>query len=80
MLTAGYTPETNKFYMYYFVLTGLHLAPLVVGLLVLTALWILARKHALSETEHMFFEGGACFWLMVDLLWIVIFPLVFLVR
>jgi nitric oxide reductase NorE protein len=27
-----------------------------------------------------FFEGGACFWHVVDLLWIVIFPLLYLVR
>jgi nitric oxide reductase NorE protein len=26
------------------------------------------------------FEGGTCFWHMVDLLWIVLFPLIFLVR
>jgi nitric oxide reductase NorE protein len=25
-------------------------------------------------------EGGACFWHMVDLLWIVLFPLIYLVR
>ena len=45
-----------------------------------TVLWTLARKAAPSETHLKFFEGGACFWHMVDLLWIVIFPLVFLVR
>jgi nitric oxide reductase NorE protein len=79
-LAAGVTPETNKFYMYYFVLTGLHLAHLVVGLLILVALWTLSRKAELTETQVMFFEGGACFWHMVDLLWIVIFPLLYLVR
>jgi nitric oxide reductase NorE protein len=78
--TAGLTPSTNKFYMYYFVLTGLHLGHLVVGLVVLIVLWTLSRKTELSKTQLMFFEGGACFWHMVDLLWIVIFPLIFLVR
>lgn len=79
-LGAGITPSTNDFYMYYFVLTGLHLAHVLVGLVVLAVLSRLATKAELSSTHFAFFEGGACFWHMVDLLWLVIFPLVFLVR
>ena len=78
--SAGITPNTNEFYMYYFVLTGLHLAHVVVGLAVLLALSRLARKPAPTSTHIAFFEGGGCFWHMVDFLWIVIFPLLFLVR
>jgi nitric oxide reductase NorE protein len=77
---AGLTPSTNEFFTYYFVLTGLHLGHLLIGLGVLTILWRLAHQAEPSETHLKFFEGGACFWHMVDLLWIVIFPLVFLVR
>ncbi|WP_067671552.1 cytochrome c oxidase subunit 3 [Nocardia miyunensis] len=79
-IAAGQTPNTNPFYMYYFVLTGLHLAHLIIGLAVLLALSVLARKPELGKMQLAFFEGGACFWHMVDLLWIVIFPLIFLVR
>jgi nitric oxide reductase NorE protein len=79
-VAAGLTPATNAFYMYYFVLTGLHLFHVIVGLGVLTALWAIARKSNRSQTQLTFFEGGACFWHMVDLLWIMIFPLIFLVR
>lgn len=79
-VSAGITPSTNEFFMYYFVLTGLHLAHVVIGLLVLAALSRLARKPVPTSTHIAFFEGGACFWHMVDLLWIVIFPLLFLVR
>jgi nitric oxide reductase NorE protein len=66
--------------MYYFVLTGLHLGHVLIGLGVLVALLRLAKKPAPSATHIAFFEGGACFWHMVDLLWLVIFPLLFLVR
>ena len=66
--------------MYYYVLTGLHLAHVVIGLGVLIALSVLARKPSPTPTRIAFFEGGGCFWHMVDLLWIVIFPLLFLVR
>lgn len=79
-IAAGITPSTNEFFMYYFVLTGLHLAHVIVGLGVLLALSRLARKSVPTTTHIAFFEGGACFWHMVDLLWIVIFPLLFLVR
>jgi len=79
-IAAGLTPSVNSFYMYYFVLTGLHLAHLILGLVVLGVLLRLSRKAELSKGQLMFFEGGACFWHMVDLLWIVIFPLLYLVR
>lgn len=79
-VAAGITPSTNEFFMYYFVLTGLHLAHVIIGLLVLTVLSTLARKPQPTKTHMAFYEGGACFWHMVDLLWIVIFPLIFLVR
>lgn len=80
LLSKGFTPATNQFFMYYFVLTGLHLGHVLIGLGVLLALLRLAKKPAPSATHIAFFEGGACFWHMVDLLWLVIFPLLFLVR
>lgn len=66
--------------MYYYVLTGLHLAHVIVGLIVLLVLAVIARKPEPSRSHIAFFEGAGCFWHMVDLLWIVIFPLLFLVR
>lgn len=79
-IAAQQIPTTNGFFLLYFVLTGLHLFHLIIGLGVLTALFFLARKADLSEHQWAFFEGGACFWHMVDLLWLVLFPLIFLVR
>lgn len=79
-ISAGINPNTNTFYMYYFLLTGLHLFHLIIGLIVLTILWRLSRKPQLTKNQLSFFEGGACFWHMVDLLWLVLFSLLFLVR
>lgn len=79
-VAAGQTPNTNDFYLLYFILTGLHLFHLILGLVVLVILWVLARRSEISTNQWAFFEGGACFWHMVDLLWIVLFPLIFLVR
>jgi nitric oxide reductase NorE protein len=74
------TPCTNNFFMYYFVLTGLHWFHLIVGLGVLTYLFALARNPRLTPRQLAFFEGGACYWHVVDLLWIVLFPLLYLVK
>ncbi|KAA1421853.1 cytochrome c oxidase subunit 3 family protein [Nocardioides humilatus] len=76
----GITPQTSDFFMYYFVLTGLHAFHLVLGLAMLTVLIRFASKPEMSRGQFIFFEGGACFWHMVDLLWLVLFPLIFLVR
>jgi len=79
-IAAHETPSTNGFYLLYFVLTGLHLFHLLIGLAVLIVLWSMTGRPALSTNHWAFFEGAACFWHMVDLLWLVLFPLIFLVR
>jgi nitric oxide reductase NorE protein len=79
-IVAGLTPATNEFFMYYFVLTGFHLLHVIIGLGVLLLLMALARKPAHTCNQMNLFEGGACFWHMVDLLWLIIFPIIFLVR
>ncbi|MFI5623285.1 cytochrome c oxidase subunit 3 [Nocardioides sp. NPDC051685] len=79
-IAHGITPQSSDFFMYYFVLTGLHAFHLLLGLVVLVALFTMARKPELSKGQFALFEGGACFWHMVDLLWLVLFPLIFLVR
>ncbi|BDB39634.1 hypothetical protein IWGMT90018_00800 [Mycobacterium kiyosense] len=76
----GITPYTSNFFMYYYVLTGLHAFHLLIGLAVLTGLFKLTRQPDMGAKNYSLFESGACFWHMVDLLWIVLFPLIFLVR
>lgn len=78
-VAAGHGAGANDFYLYYFILTGLHLFHVCVGLLVLTFLLTQTRRTHLSPTRMAVVEGGACFWHLVDLLWIVLFPLLYLV-
>jgi nitric oxide reductase NorE protein len=79
-IAQGHSPSTNQFFLYYFMLTGIHLAHLIVGLVVLGGLLFLMKRPVSQDVPAVFFEGGACFWHVVDLLWIVIFPLIFLVH
>jgi nitric oxide reductase NorE protein len=60
--------------------SGLSPVDLRVGLAVLSTLAVLTRRDQLTPSQRAFIDGGACFWHMVDLLWLVIFPLLFLVR
>jgi nitric oxide reductase NorE protein len=80
LLSAGHKPATNNFFMYFFVLTGIHAFHLLIGMGVLITLFVLSRKEHLTKGQFAFVEGGACFWHMVDLLWIVLFALLYLMH
>jgi nitric oxide reductase NorE protein len=76
----GLSPQTNNFYMFYFFLTGLHWFHLLLGLAVLAYMFFSARRPALDAKQFGWFEGAGCYWHMVDLLWIVLFPLLYLMN
>lgn len=78
--TSGVTPGTNGFFMWYFTLTGIHLAHVIVGTILLVALWWKSRRTALRSDNRTYLECVASFWHLVDLLWIMIFPLLYLLR
>lgn len=79
LASAGHGPGANHFYLYYFILTGLHLLHVCIGLAVLALLVTQTRRAVLSATRLALIEGGACFWHLVDLLWIFLFALLYLV-
>jgi nitric oxide reductase NorE protein len=79
LVTDGHGVGANHFYLYYFILTGVHLLHVCVGMAVLTFLLTQTRRPELSGNRMAVIEGGACFWHLVDLLWIVLFPLLYLV-
>lgn len=79
-ISHGVVPATNQFFMYFYVMTGLHLFHVAIGLVLLGLVAKLTRKPALDGRDQGYLEGAACFWHMVDLLWIVIFPLLYLVK
>lgn len=75
---AGITPTTNDFFTCYFVFSGLHLFHVVIGTGVLALMWWRARNSDRLGDSMRFIEGGACYWHLVDLLWIVLFALLYL--
>jgi nitric oxide reductase NorE protein len=79
LIRAGHQPAKNVFYEYYYVLTGIHLTHLMAGMLVLFVIRRIARKEDLQPKDIRAIESGASFWHVVDLLWMVLFPLLYLV-
>lgn len=77
---AGLSVVTNDYYLFYFVLTGVHFLHLCIGLVVLAILRGRAKTGVGDERFLRWLESGACYWHMVDLLWIILFPLLYLVR
>ena len=68
----GITPETNTFFGFYYGLTAFHFAHVLFGL----ALMALVTWR--TSTENV--ETAAAFWHMVDLIWILLYPLLYLLR
>ena len=80
---AGITVATNEFFTFYFALTGIHFIHYIVGMILLG---VLAKgPNPFGPTElaqahyRTWLEGGSLYWHMVDLLWIFIFSLLYLI-
>lgn len=77
-IAGGYTLPSNDFFMFYFMLTGVHLFHVAVGLVILG---VVVRELRNPRRQRMsMVESGAIYWHMVDLLWIVIFGLLYVMR
>jgi nitric oxide reductase NorE protein len=76
----GITPGTNPFFMWYFTLTGIHLIHVLVGTSLLTYLWVRSRRGTYDHLHKAVPESVASYWHLVDLLWIVLFPLLYLMK
>ncbi|MGH8595933.1 MAG: cytochrome c oxidase subunit 3 [Gammaproteobacteria bacterium] len=77
---AGLTLTTNDFYMYYYMFTGIHLMHVLIGMTVLAYLWNISRTAIFTAKNINNLESGASFWHLVDILWIILFALLYLMR
>lgn len=77
---SNFTPKWNTYYAIYFTLTGLHGLHVVAGALVLAYFLIFDGKRLKEDPEHLAnrVEVGGLFWHFVDLVWIFLFPLLYL--
>jgi cytochrome c oxidase subunit 3 len=71
---------TNFFFTIYYYLTFNHLLHVMMGMCTIS--WVLGRSYIIpySKAEHEGLESAACYWHMIDLVWIMIFPLLYVLR
>lgn len=77
---ADITMSTNNFYMFYLSLTFFHFMHVLMGMIILAFIIAKARRGGYSLQDYSGVETGASFWHMVDFLWIILFPLVYIIR
>lgn len=78
-ITRVLPPRANMFFALYFVMTGLHGIHVIVGMSILT--WVLIKniRGKFSPAYFTPVDLGALYWHLVDLVWIYLFPLLYLV-
>ena len=76
----GTAPErANLFFSLYFAMTGLHAAHMIIGLGLLTVMFVMAARGRFSVAWHTPVELSGLYWHFVDIIWIFLFPLLYLV-
>ena len=66
------------FFVFYFVLTGLHAIHMVIGMAILAILWMKSRRGRFTPAYYTPIEVAGLYWHFVDVVWIFLFPLLYL--
>ncbi|HET8944898.1 MAG TPA: cytochrome c oxidase subunit 3 [Dehalococcoidia bacterium] len=76
----GLTLDRNLFGTTFFVLTGFHGAHVTVGILILLSLFVMTLQGKITQSESLHIELAGLYWHFVDIVWIVIFTLIYLIQ
>jgi len=80
IVKAGSNLITNQFLMYYFTITGIHFLHVIAGLCALIVCFHKLKTAGRIQQDIPFLESAASFWHIVDILWLFIFPLLYLMH
>lgn len=67
------------FFGLYFFMTGLHGLHIVVGITLLLYTWWQIRTNKITQDDHVVLVNAGLYWHLVDLIWIFLFPLLYLI-
>jgi cytochrome c oxidase subunit 3 len=67
------------FFSLYYFMTGLHMFHLIVGAIILTIVLIKVQQGTVNHGRYVLLENGGLYWHLVDLIWIFLFPLFYLI-
>ncbi|KAF0151302.1 MAG: cytochrome c oxidase subunit III [Ignavibacteria bacterium] len=68
------------FFGLYYVMTGLHALHVVIGVVILGVMLIQLMKKKITQDNHVKLENAGLYWHLVDLIWIFLFPLFYLIQ
>lgn len=67
------------YFSLYFFMTGLHALHIIIGMIILLVVYFKIHKNDIHSTKYVLLENGALYWHLVDLIWIFLFPLLYLI-
>lgn len=67
------------FFSLYFFMTGLHGLHILVGMVILIVALFKVKSGKINNTDFVLLENGGLYWHLVDLIWIFLFPLLYLI-
>ena len=79
-VSEGVTITGNLFGTTLYVLTGFHGAHVAVGVIILLSFFVVAMRGRLPQERHLNIELAGLYWHFVDVVWIVIFTVIYLVE
>ena len=77
---AGITMSTNTFFMFYLFLAFFHFMHVILGMIILGSVALKAWQGGYAHDDYDGVETGAAYWHMVDLVWIILFPLIYVLH
>ncbi len=79
-MAHGIGLEYNTFFTFYWLLTGFHLIHVAVGIVILIFIYLSMKKERYTARDFEDVETGAAFWHMCDLIWMLLFPILYLIH
>jgi cytochrome c oxidase subunit 3 len=70
--------ELLFFGLYYF-MTALHALHIIVGMIILLVIYFKIKSGRVTKDDNVLLENGGLYWHLVDLIWIFLFPLLYLI-
>ena len=68
------------FFGLYFFMTGLHALHIIVGMVLLAVVFVKVKNGTVNQGRYSLLENGGLYWHLVDLIWIFLFPLFYLIH
>jgi len=80
LMHSGIGLSTNTYFTLYFMITVFHYMHVLLGMVILAAIALKIRRGGYQGKSLSGFEAGACYWHMVDLVWVILFPLIYVIK